>query len=175
MLRFHGTRQFFRRRISDLVLGANDGIITTFAVVAGVDGAGLPGGIVIVLGIANLLADGLSMGASNYLGRKSENEKISCEAELPFECALATLAAFVIVGFIPLLAYFIPVASAWRFPVASLLAALALFFFGALRSIVTTRPWIFSGLEMLAIGSAAGMVAYAVGRFLKSVAGINTA
>lgn len=174
MLRLHNLLSFFRRRIADLVLGANDGVITTFAVVASVDGAELPAGIVIVLGIANLLADGLSMGASNYLGRKSENEKESCKVALPFECALATLAAFVVAGFIPLLAYFLPIPLSWRFPVAIMLAALALFFFGAMRAIATTRSWIFSGLEMLAIGSAAGAVAYAVGRLLKSAAGIDS-
>lgn len=60
--------------ISDVVFGANDGIVTTFAVVAGSTGAGLNPGIVIILGFANLLADGLSMGIGNYLGQKSEIE-----------------------------------------------------------------------------------------------------
>lgn len=58
--------------IRDLVYGANDGIITTFAVVAGATGASLSPLIVIIMGFANLLADGISMGASNYLGTKSE-------------------------------------------------------------------------------------------------------
>jgi len=58
--------------IKDIVYGANDGIITTFAVVAGVAGAGLEHSIVILLGLASLLADGFSMAASNYLGSKSE-------------------------------------------------------------------------------------------------------
>lgn len=62
------------RYIKDLVYGANDGIITTFAVVAGVAGASLSSGIVILIGLANLLADGFSMAASNYLGTKSELE-----------------------------------------------------------------------------------------------------
>jgi len=56
------------------VYGANDGIITTFAVVAGVAGASLSSGIVILIGLANLFADGFSMAASNYLGTKSELE-----------------------------------------------------------------------------------------------------
>jgi VIT1/CCC1 family predicted Fe2+/Mn2+ transporter len=60
----HRIRRFFRRHIADIVLGVNDGIITTFAIVAGVTGGGLPAGVVIILGVANLLADGLSMGAS---------------------------------------------------------------------------------------------------------------
>lgn len=54
------------------VLGATDGIITTFAVVAGVAGAQLSASVVLILGFANLVADGLSMGISDYLGERSE-------------------------------------------------------------------------------------------------------
>ncbi|HCU47880.1 TPA: hypothetical protein DIC39_02380 [Patescibacteria group bacterium] len=60
--------------IGDIVYGANDGIITTFAVVAGVAGAALSPTIVLILGVANLFADGFSMAAGNYLARKSEKE-----------------------------------------------------------------------------------------------------
>ncbi len=59
--------------VKDLVYGANDGIITTFAVVTGATGAGFDPKVVIILGVANLLADGFSMGASNFLGERSEN------------------------------------------------------------------------------------------------------
>lgn len=58
--------------IKDLIFGANDGVITTFAVVAGATGASLSPLVVIILGFANLLADGISMGVGNYLGTKSE-------------------------------------------------------------------------------------------------------
>lgn len=60
--------------IGDFIYGANDGIITTFAVVSGVAGASLAPSIVIILGVANLLADGFSMAASNYLGKRSEED-----------------------------------------------------------------------------------------------------
>ncbi len=66
----HGSR--LRAFIEYIVLGGNDGIVTTFAVVAGTAGAELSAGIVIILGIANLLADGISMGAGAYLSIKSE-------------------------------------------------------------------------------------------------------
>lgn len=65
--------------IKDVVYGANDGIITTFAVVAGVAGASLSSTIVLVLGFANLLADGLAMALGNYLGTKSEADYINSE------------------------------------------------------------------------------------------------
>lgn len=56
----------------DWVYGGIDGAVTTFAIVAGVVGAQLSSGIILVLGIANLLADGFSMAASNYSGTKTE-------------------------------------------------------------------------------------------------------
>jgi VIT1/CCC1 family predicted Fe2+/Mn2+ transporter len=60
--------------IHDIVYGANDGIVTTFAVVSGVAGAHLSPTIVIILGYANVLADGLSMGLGNYLSIKSRED-----------------------------------------------------------------------------------------------------
>ena len=60
--------------LRDWVLGGIDGAITTFAIVAGVAGAGLSHGVIIVLGIANLIADGISMAAGNYSGVKAEND-----------------------------------------------------------------------------------------------------
>ena len=58
--------------IRDWVYGGIDGTVTTFAVVAGVVGAQLSANIIIILGIANLLADGLSMAAGNYSATKTE-------------------------------------------------------------------------------------------------------
>ncbi len=58
--------------IREIVYGGNDGIVTTFAVVAGTVGANLPHSIIIVLGLANLFADGLSMATGAYLSEKSD-------------------------------------------------------------------------------------------------------
>ena len=58
--------------LKDLVYGAIDGTVTTFAIVAGVEGAGLSHGVIVALGIANILADGFSMAAANYSGTKAE-------------------------------------------------------------------------------------------------------
>ena len=61
--------------LRDFVYGSIDGTITTFAVVSGVVGADLPYKVILILGMANLLADGFSMAASNYLGTKTENQE----------------------------------------------------------------------------------------------------
>lgn len=60
--------------IKSLVYGGLDGIITTFAVVAGVAGAELAAGIVLILGFANLIADGISMAIGDYLSTRAETE-----------------------------------------------------------------------------------------------------
>lgn len=60
--------------IGDLVYGANDGIVTTFAVISGAAGAALSSGVVVILGLANLIADGISMGLSSYLSLRSRLE-----------------------------------------------------------------------------------------------------
>jgi VIT1/CCC1 family predicted Fe2+/Mn2+ transporter len=62
--------------LGDAVLGGVDGIITTFAVVAGSTGGQLPVTAIIVLGFANLIADGFSMGVSNYLSVRSRQEEV---------------------------------------------------------------------------------------------------
>ncbi|MEQ8656216.1 MAG: VIT1/CCC1 transporter family protein [Hyphomicrobiales bacterium] len=60
--------------LQDWVYGGIDGAVTTFAIVAGSLGASLSAKIILILGFANLLADGLSMAAGNYLGTKADNE-----------------------------------------------------------------------------------------------------
>lgn len=62
--------------LRDIVYGAIDGAVTTFAIVAGVAGAGLSPHIIVALGVANVLADGFSMAASNYSGTKAELDNL---------------------------------------------------------------------------------------------------
>lgn len=65
-----------RGHLRDLIYGGLDGAVTTFAIVAGVQGAGLSPTIIITLGIANVLADGFSMAAGNYSGTKAELDDV---------------------------------------------------------------------------------------------------
>jgi len=65
--------------IKSIIYGGLDGIITTFAIVAGISGANMASEVVLVLGFANLMADGLSMGIGDYLSERSELEFIRSE------------------------------------------------------------------------------------------------
>lgn len=172
------SRELARRYLPDLVYGANDGIITTFAVVAGVTGASLPTRIVLVLGLANLLADGFSMGASNYLALRSEQATHGADgtvaASMPaLRHGLATFIAFVVAGACPLAAYLIPVGAEQRFALTTVLTLLTLFVVGAARTAVTRGRWGRSGLEMLLVGAVSAAVAYAIGALVALVTGIR--
>ena len=220
--------------IGNLIYGGLDGIVTTFAVVSGVAGASLSSGIVLILGLANLLADGLSMAAGAYLSDKSEREYWQREREReaweiahlpegerlelvetykakgysdeeaeaivaietkdpqrwvdammvhelgllpddrkPLTSALATFAAFLVAGALPLTVYllglWLPVPPGLAFPVSVLLSGLGLFGLGAAKVLVTERSWLRSGLEMLALGGVVAAVAYGVGYFLRGL------
>lgn len=73
----HGEKSFFTRvqeYLGEFVYGGIDGSVTTFAVVAGSAGAGLESSIVIILGFANLIADGFAMSVGSFLSTKSEKQ-----------------------------------------------------------------------------------------------------
>ncbi len=63
--------------LGDGILGAIDGTVTTFAIVAGASGARLGGGVALVLGLANVLADAFSMAVGNYLKAKADREVVT--------------------------------------------------------------------------------------------------
>lgn len=71
--------------LGEFVYGGIDGIVTTFAVIAASAGAGLETSVVIILGFANLIADGFSMGISAFLSEKSEKEVYDRERKLVHE------------------------------------------------------------------------------------------
>lgn len=215
--------------IRDAVFGANDGIVTTFAVVAGVAGSNLPLNTVLILGFANLLADGLAMGLGNYLGIKSEvdyirrerkmenwetkhspgserkeieaiyqrkgfkgkelqrvvdvitgNKKVWVEtmmreelglpteqSEHPVKNGVATFIAFAVAGLCPLLPYIFGIPKA--FNVSIIVTGITLFAVGSLRTLITKKPWLVAGLEMLLVGAVAAGAAFVTGRAIDKV------
>lgn len=169
-------REAARHYLPDLVYGANDGIITTFAVVAGVEGAQLPAAVVLILGVANLLADGFSMGASDFLSIRSRSaverfEQKTVSEPFALRHGFATFLAFVLAGTVPLLGVMFSVPVAYRFPATIVLTLLTLFAVGAARTLVTRGRWWTEGMEMMLIGAVAAGVAYGVGALLAGLVG----
>jgi VIT1/CCC1 family predicted Fe2+/Mn2+ transporter len=218
--------------LGDFVLGAVDGGVTTFAIVAGAAGAGLSNGIVLVLGLANVLADGFSMAPGNFLRAKSDQQVLQrfrlleeshveripegereeirqifrnkgFEGEMlervvqvitedrqrwvntmltdewglqlqppsPWRAALATLAAFILAGLIPLapMAVFMDRRANESFGISAMLTGVTFFAIGIMRArIINQRP-VASGLETLLIGGSAAFVAFLVGWLLEGL------
>lgn len=166
--------EFLRHYLRDLVYGANDGIITTFAVVAGLTGGRLSGAAVLIAGVANLLADGLAMGVGNYLGIRADEsaraaQKLPEAEAAPIRHGLAMFLAFVSAGALPLLPYAaadLALLAADCFFASAGVTLGALFGVGAARALVTEERWWVGGLEMLALGAGVAGVAYGSGRFV---------
>ncbi len=158
--------------LPEFVYGAMDGAVTTFAVVAGTVGASLSPGIVIILGFANLFADGVSMAGSNYLSTKSEQDLAPGTGKDPRKTAVMTFISFVLIGFIPLLSFvlalFIPQLVRHEFLISIILTGIAFVFVGMERVRLSNIGIARSVLQSLVVGGGAAVIAYYVGFFLKS-------
>lgn len=220
-----GVRQNYLR---DFVYGGIDGAVTTFAVVAGTIGASLSTRVILILGAANLIADGFSMAASNFLGTRTEREdykrlekierrhiEINPEGEreeirqiyaekgfdgadleravelitadrdrwvqtmlteeygLPREvrsewfASVATFAAFVICGLVPLMPFIF--GSNEAFSISAVLTGLVFFSIGSVKSRWSTVSWWRSGFVTLFVGGIAASLAFIAGSLLRSI------
>jgi len=166
------TRRFERKYLPEFVYGGMDGSVTTFAVVSGVIGASLSSAIILILGFANLFADGFSMSIANYMSIKSKNELIKNPDKHPAKSALATFFSFFFVGFIPLLSFVVaaltknPIISENQFAYSIVLTGLALIIIGWFRGEVTQKHKVKSIIETLVIGGIAAGLAFAVGKLM---------
>lgn len=166
--------------LGELVYGGIDGTITTFAVVAGSVGAGLESRIVVILGFANLLADGFAMSIGAYLSSKSmktetlrQNKDLSSEKEkTPLLIGLFTYLSFVIMGIVPLLIYVIDIIApigVSLFLCSSIATGLVFIIIGTLKALVTKSNMFRSIIETVALGTIAAVVVYNVGHILEGL------
>lgn len=226
-----------KQHLVQFVYGATDGTVTTFAVVAGAFGAGLKSEIVIILGFANLIGDGFSMGASAYLSARSQaqqqrkaiekyqsriakndksirdslrrhfvqdyefsgkllesaldtallnehrivrhllreqfgtSEVTKDNKKTAFLSALSTFIAFVGVGFMPILPYFIglitPIDRKLLFIISLSLTGFSFGLIGYLKSRVTQSVRYRSVIETLVLGAVAASLAFICGTLLE--------
>ena len=165
--------------MGEFVYGAIDGSVTTFAVVASASGANLATKVVLILGVANLIADGFSMGVGSYLSSKSRAELRNkrradiVEIGSPVVRALVTYAAFIAVGIVPLIAYIseyiLNINIEHKFLSSIALTSVAFIFIGLMKSSVTNTGKLKAIFETLALGSVAAFLAYFAGSLLESV------
>ncbi len=168
--------------LREFVYGGMDGAVTTFAVVTGAAGANLGVRVILILGFANVLADGFSMAVGSYLSEKSDQDLSVHKGESkredhdsPLGASLATFVSFVLVGFIPLAVYLtdyifglsMTSKSLLIYAVALTLAAFGLI--GLLRAHVTKISRRSAVMESFGLGVAAAVISYVVGNLLERV------
>src|SRR5690606_10649586 len=172
-------KQHIEDYLSEFVYGGIDGAVTTFAVVAGATGARFDIKVLLVLGFANLIADGFSRGVGSYLSTKPEQELMVKRGESiknepsPVINGTMTYIAFILVGLVPLLAYTVDLifglGTANLFAITSVLTALAFVGIGLLKSKVAHAPRLRSVAETLILGVIAASFAYVLGDLLERV------
>ena len=165
-----------RHYIRDLIYGANDGLITSFAVVAAVSGGALSTRTVLIVGMANLLADGLSMGVGNYLSIRSHESALTAEGRpeeeaSPARHGIATFLAFFVAGAVPLLPYAAGASMSLGLAFSLTVTFAMLFAVGAMRALVTVSRWWSAGAEMLLLGAVVAVAAYISGAVVSSLLG----
>lgn len=154
-----------RKNIEQFVYGATDGTVTTFAVVAGSAGAGFSTKVAIILGVANLLADGFSMGVSSYMAILTESKMTRFKS---FNKALFTFLSFITVGSIPLLSYLF--FKEHLFFWSCLFTASAFILVGLMKGhFIRKSNYFRSVLGTLVLGGAAAAVSYFLGDFLATI------
>ena len=228
----NGTPQSY---LKDMVYGGIDGTITTFAVVSGFVGAELASGIVVILGLANLFADGFSMAVSNFLGTKAEqqflhmirkeeeneidlipegereeirqiyaakgfegelleqvvdvitsNEQVWVDTMLleehgllldgpePKKAAWWTFVAFLVAGIIPVAPFIVNLlvdgGISSPFLWSSIATAATFFAIGIYKARVVGGSTLKAGLETVAVGGMAAVLAYGIGWLLRGIA-----
>ena len=168
--------------LREFVYGGMDGAVTTFAIVTGAAGANFGSKVILILGLANVFADGFSMAVGAYLSEKADQQLASSklpdgesvEAESPIGASIATFLSFIIVGFVPLLIYIADYAFSLELGdkalVYSIFLTLAAFAgIGYLRAVTVKVDKAKSILETLGLGVAAAVISYTLGTVLEKI------
>ncbi len=158
-----------KKYLPSMVYGGSDGAVTTFSVMAGALGAGLPPRIVIILGLANLFSDGFSMASADYL---SEDSKVHNKKMESFKNAISTFLSFVLIGSIPLIPFLYSLKNIGNkniFLVSTLLTISTFVLIGYLRGRILNRNKLVTILQSVIICSVSASVAYFVGEYISKL------
>ncbi len=150
--------------LPQIIYGGIDGLVTTFAVVAGATGGWLSAKTVIIMGIANVLADGVSMSIGAYLSTREDATKKVC----PYCVGFATFVAFIFFWLLPLLPY---VLSFGSFQISAMITGVAFVIIGLLKGTMNHRSLFVAIVQTVSLGGIAAGIAYYAGVFLGSIAG----
>lgn len=170
------------KNLREFVYGGMDGAVTTFAIVTGAAGANFSSKVILILGLANVFADGFSMAVGAYLSEKAdqqlENSKTDKDnqkdIESPVGASIATFVSFIVVGFVPLSVYILDYIFSFELGDSALTYSIILTLtafagVGYLRAVVTKINKLKSMLETLGLGVAAAVISYSLGTVLERI------
>ncbi|MDD4970716.1 MAG: VIT1/CCC1 transporter family protein [Paludibacter sp.] len=157
-------KRTIKKYLGEITLGGIDGLVTTFAVIAGSEGAGFSHKIIIILALANVFADGFSMAVGVYFSAKCDkwNNDKSC-----FDIALSVFSSFVLFGVAPVLVYIFN--AKYDLLISSIITGSLFLIIGALKGVVHHHNFIKQALQTLFFGAIAALVSLTLGYLLSNV------
>jgi VIT1/CCC1 family predicted Fe2+/Mn2+ transporter len=168
--------------IREVVFGVEDGVVQNLTLIAGMVGGGLSSAVIVFAGAINAIAGVLSMSMGTYLSSKAErdvalavgDESAVPEGIDPRKDAFVMAAAYAIGALVPIVPFAFGFPSrAMAMGVAVVLALLTLFFLGYGKAVVSHQQRTRSGLEMLVLASAAGLIGFLLGAIAREVFGLD--
>ena len=155
------TRATFRATyLRPTILGAVDGLITSFVIVAGGLASDAPTRVTTLIGFSSLVADGISMGVSEGLSSRAQDGELTPKSATLLGCAC--FLGFVSFGSAPLVGYVIGRTDASRQFLSAFFFLSFLILTGAFRGVVAQQTVWKAVAEVVLLGSVAGGVAYGI-------------
>lgn len=160
----------FKKYIGEITYGAIDGLVTTFAVIAGSEGAGFPRSVIIILALANVIADGFSMSVGCFFstknGKRSRGKTI--DNKVCLKKSLATFTAFGVMGMLPVLVYMVNMPA--PFIHSSVLTGTMFLLIGSWKGFIdNSAPPVKQAISTFLFGTIACGLSYVLGDVLEKI------
>lgn len=167
--------------IREIVFGVEDGAVQNMTLIAGMMGATLSDGVIVLAGAVNAVAGVLSMSMGTFLSSQAERDALiaagtaATVARSPLRDAMVMAAAYGIGALVPLAPFMLPLVGRTVAVVAAVvLTAVGLFTLGVIKGVVGHQGRVRAGLQLLVLASAAGVAGYLIGAAARTVFGLNT-
>lgn len=156
-------KNFRETYLRPMLLGAIDGLITSFVIIAGGVAGNVQKSSVLIIAFSSLIADAMSMGVSETISSRSQNV-ISWQIAL-FKGLICFL-SFVLFGIIPIVAYSLIRTETLSQIVSAVAFAFMLVVVGCIRAFITEESYPRTILEVTGVGVVTGMVAYSIAKLI---------
>lgn len=148
----------------DLILGGQDGLVSTLGICLGLSASHAPWHSIIVAGVAALCAESVSMGDVKFSSDDAAGDAVTIAVMI--QAAITVALTCAIGSAIPLLPYIFHLPYSPLFSAG--IAAVALFLAGVYVSYLDNRrPWLRGGVKLMLLGMAAAVVGLLAGRLLR--------